>query len=89
MLDLNSLLLFLATAALLFLLSSGASYFGRFHQLRYGALLLLCFLHLHGSPHLVDLPLLVVLRFFLHAYLLVTCLTLQVKPLEGMVFAAH
>ena len=88
-LDLSSLLLFLATTALLFLLSSGASYFGCFHQLQYGALLLLSFLNLHSSPHLVNLSLLVVLCLFLHAHLLITCLSLQVKPLEGVVLAAH
>ena len=67
MLDLSSLLLFLATAALLFLLSSSASYFSCFHQLCYSALLILGFLKLHGSPHLVNLPLLVVFCLFLHA----------------------
>jgi len=88
-LDLSSLLLFLATTALLFLLSSGASYFGCFHQLSNGALLLLSFLKLHSSPHLVNLPLLVVFCLFLHAYLLITCFTLQIESLESMVLAAH
>ena len=67
-LGLSSLLLFLATTtALLFLLSFGVSYNGGFHKLLYGAPLLLSFLKLHGFPHLVNLPLLVVLCLFLHA----------------------